>query len=271
METFNRPAQLKLERARVHATELTQSIKNWGENPSMRTSGKIDTDRLGYKITFEGFEVPPPLHEWGLLLGDCIHNLRTALDTLAFGLARLKCDPPEDPDDVHLPIAQSLNDFNAKPLSPFPNEVTPVLESLQPYHYPPTEDGGATNTHAIRLLNRLSNDDKHRIPTVVSISRCDKVNLPIEIQFFDPDMAALEKIPWEIDVPPTALIPGATLLTLRTPCRIEKVIGGWSGTAYIAIETKFGKGPAEQVLDYMCMYCERFVYQFEKFFEADRK
>ncbi len=105
------PAQLiryvdvKLARAKVQVQAITDIVSAWGSrSANVAARCELREGRLGFKLIVEQFADPPPLEEWGVLVGECAHNLRSALDNLAFALARLRRDPPPDPGRIAFPI-----------------------------------------------------------------------------------------------------------------------------------------------------------------------
>jgi hypothetical protein len=98
----------------------------------------------------------PPV-EWAAIIGDVLHNLRSALDHAVWAMA----DPAERNDRAQYPIYddEARYDRAARELlsgvSPRRREL---IRSEQPFHYP----DDARPHHSLGVLARLSNDDKHR-------------------------------------------------------------------------------------------------------------
>jgi len=91
-------------------------------------------------------------------VGDAVHNLRTALDHLAWQLAleRYAGRPPSKPEEVYFPIAESATKFKGlRTIAHFDPARTKRLRLLQPYNSP---DG-----RVIRALHKLDIRDKHRL------------------------------------------------------------------------------------------------------------
>ena len=101
----------------------------------------------------QGTDLPlePPPRRWQLMIGDGLHNLRSSLDHLVFGLAARNDRPCED---AAFPI-HSVDDEAAKrafttQVEPFVSkEAAALIESFQPYH-------GYDGTDADSLLQRIS-------------------------------------------------------------------------------------------------------------------
>src|SRR6266498_3307458 len=77
--------ELKLQRARKHFEELKIEIGNWLGRKHYTVREERDTD--GWTTFFATAE-QPPVDPISLLVGDCLHNLRSALDLLAYALAQ---------------------------------------------------------------------------------------------------------------------------------------------------------------------------------------
>ncbi len=106
-----------------------------------------------------------------MLAGEFIYQLRSTLDHLAFDLVKMNrngialssnweddcafpiwCDPLKLGQKISLPYGAF------KKLPGIPIDAHTIIERVQPYYPPGT---GSVNTH-LRLLNKLSNIDKHR-------------------------------------------------------------------------------------------------------------
>jgi hypothetical protein len=75
---------LKLSRALDHVDALDRAIKGWLAGDSYRFVKEYDTETRRVAIVARISEPIPPA--WGPMIGDVVHNLRSALDHLAFAL-----------------------------------------------------------------------------------------------------------------------------------------------------------------------------------------
>lgn len=99
----------------------------------------------------------PPIR-LSVLLGDCVHNMRSALDNLVCGLART-VDPSCACKGTKFPYRQNETDFDAnvnQDLSGVPIEAQKIIKQLQPW----CDTSRVPNP--LLMLNKLSNIDKHR-------------------------------------------------------------------------------------------------------------
>src|SRR5690242_15221652 len=76
---------LKHEWSQRHLNLLYNEFSVFYRNED-KPSGSYDDSDSGTKLTHKPFEVPS-LHEWSLILGDAIHNMRSALDHIEYALA----------------------------------------------------------------------------------------------------------------------------------------------------------------------------------------
>jgi hypothetical protein len=106
-----RSVELKIDRGEMLARNLTQSIMDWLARSPPTARADFAADRHGYRLILEQFKEPPLSDEWGLLIGDCVHNLRSALDNLCFALAIQRCDPPSDPRGIYFPVSGNADTF----------------------------------------------------------------------------------------------------------------------------------------------------------------
>lgn len=93
-----------------------------------------------------------------VLLGDCVHNMRSALDNLICGLART-VDPYCGCKGMAFPFRENQADWDAnvqRNLAGVPQEACKIIEELQPWR-----DTSST-PNPLLMLNKLSNIDKHR-------------------------------------------------------------------------------------------------------------
>ena len=109
----------------------------------------------------------PPLH-WDLVLGDCLHNLRGAVDQLAFALSDGNALRDADQRRIAFPICTARELFaERKRAIAFMNPgAQKLIEQMQP----------CSSDYMVKLsplswLERLSNIDKHRHPLAAGMVR----------------------------------------------------------------------------------------------------
>jgi hypothetical protein len=107
--------------------------------------------------------VPKLTSDLGLIVGDAIHSYRSALDQLIFELAYMDTNGQEL-GTTGFPASDSRSNFEGnyvqtRLLAGLTQKHRAALKRFQPYrgwHEP-------ERTHPIRMLDDLSNDDKHRV------------------------------------------------------------------------------------------------------------
>ncbi len=152
-------SRLKLIRAETHLEAFKAEITAYQRREPHTIVGDFELERPdGQHYVFRAriFEEPDP--RWGLIAGDFTHNIRSALDYLAWQLVILAGNTPTK--RTQFPIF-SLPDHFTKRSGPMtegmrPDHVT-LLESLQPYH------ASRLEVAPLAVLNTLSNRDKHRV------------------------------------------------------------------------------------------------------------
>jgi hypothetical protein len=167
----------KLRWAKRHFEDVASAIKGFEKRDKHTFSVQRDADKGEY--TFYVHDLEPVDPDWSLMLGDCIHNARTALDYLMVQLYSLitQTDPAQV-KGVMFPISDDPGNFNrlpgvveARKHLAFSGYLTRI-EELQPYNTlnpsiwpivmapntPPTNSPGS----ALSTLSRMDIRDKHR-------------------------------------------------------------------------------------------------------------
>lgn len=155
-------ARVKIKRANQHIADLKTCID--GLRKKLVTGAHVDTN-TGYeyiKCDFEGVDVSEALEDMAAIIGDAIHNLKSALDHVWFEtLGRLI--PSIDWTQAKFPVYPTRKPLEDKLRNLQIDATCPVfyrmiVGQIKPY------DGG---DWAIRTLHKLDIRDKHRllIPT----------------------------------------------------------------------------------------------------------
>ena len=159
----HRDAWIKHNRALRHIQDLNAAC-----------SAFINGDPKPYSIAVE-FETDPGCHvarfyelretdlQLGAAVGDIAHNLRSALDVIAWQLAiqHNRSAAKRNRRHITFPITRDEPTFRKHDLLGFVSDrALAVIESLQPYDRP-----DRAHLEALRNLSSLSNADKHRIAT----------------------------------------------------------------------------------------------------------
>ncbi|TXT36767.1 MAG: hypothetical protein FD135_4058 [Comamonadaceae bacterium] len=259
--------ELKLARASAQVNSINEAITSWViVNPLVATC-ELRESRLGFRVTQQEFLQPAPLDHWGLLTGECVHNMRSALDNLAFALACLSRDPPERPRGIAFPIytEKALFEKNGrKNIDQLPQPAAELVERLQPFQRDGSPAFGTPDKDALVLLQWLSNTDKHQVPSVVLIAPTE-ISHNFSAAFMSEEDAAA-------NVPPDATIwagplsAGTVLLEYRTKHPLASAGGKFEGKAIVAIQTSSEPQPIVPVLQALNQYVALVCDQFRPFF-----
>lgn len=269
MQDLFRSVDLKLARADKQAKSPESCIGVWTSENSMRTKCILRDGRLGFRLVFEGFATPPAVDDWGLLLGECIHNLRSSLDNLAFALARLRRDPPERPNRIAFPIFENGQEFQAnglRTLDQLPGNAAELIERIQPFQRDGSSGIGTPDLDALLHLHQLNNADKHRVPPIALVAPTDIAH-SIKVEF-ESDEDAAANVPPDTTVGVDPLKAGVLLLEYRTTRPVASVNGNFAGSAVVAVQTSTGFAPLGPHLLGINHYTRLVVDQFRHFFEA---
>ena len=147
---------LKITRAEQHLSDLRRALTGYLESQPYGAMYEYDPSYgsrvRGLRIT----EHPPP--GFAAYVGDCLHNLRSALDYLAWELVLAAGQTPNDRTEFPIfsePLKYSkAASIRLTGVSPAP---LATVEALQPYH-----NGQSFADHPLWILHRLSILDKHR-------------------------------------------------------------------------------------------------------------
>lgn len=176
-ETQQRPwpapmagAVLKLWRAQCHLWELSKEIDDFFNLKPYRTALYADEAGLEHVLVAHTTHEPPVALP--LIAGDCMQNMRVALDQLAWALARIGGKEP--PRNVACPIYLAPDDFHERTkkgrptagsglakIRTMPAEARRMIEELQPWH---AED---PELHPLWTLNEYSRIDRHRTLSII--------------------------------------------------------------------------------------------------------
>lgn len=164
--------ELKLLRAYHHLQDLDAKQAAWLDTELAGVVTEPDPEHSGYfmvKVT----ATRPPADPFGLIIGDCVQNMRSALDQLAFTLASAYTIPlPDDiAQDSQFPIfgdedrkgrpgagPRLFSSNRGRMIRGIDPAAQTIIEGLQPYHR-----GQDFRTHPLWILRELSNIDKHRL------------------------------------------------------------------------------------------------------------
>jgi hypothetical protein len=168
-------ARLKVVRAEKHLNALQDEIGRYLDTHPY----EFPTEHEGDVVTAKSAVVKtePPL-DLGCIFGDCLTNLRSSLDYIAWELAVRHSPAPvvEGKDIIYFPLAKDATDFGTKRRADLarysiPAPALDLIESVQPYH---------TGYESLRLLTTLGNKDKHRLP-LLTVGQADTSSIQVTV------------------------------------------------------------------------------------------
>lgn len=168
----------KLLWADAHIDALDKAIQGWLDGGGYTLVDKPDAE-TGYHVLYAQIKDPASI-AWGLMAGDAVHNLRSALDHLAYAILdrHLGGVPPDIAERADFLIMSPLNrsgqprvtpelDFSSNVKgslgSDLPDGLEEALRDLQPY-----QRGEQFRDHELWLIHDLDRVDKHRHLHVVT-------------------------------------------------------------------------------------------------------
>ena len=159
--------ELKLRRAAEHLALLDEQIDDWMDG-AHRYVAELDP-QSGKKHIIVKVLNPPPV-ALRLLIGDSLHNFRSALDNLAYELAVAHHGgglPYPYFKDSEFPIFKRpmKSGERKRKIGRVHPEAQRIIERLQPYQHPTTYW-----LDPLWQLNELNNGDKHRLPNIVQVA-----------------------------------------------------------------------------------------------------
>lgn len=214
-------------RTRLHRTatlghELAGSIRDWMATEPFRLNATIADDRLSWLARVEC--VNPPLRDqWSALFSDAVHQLRSVLDNLAWGLATLGGSRPKKPNAIQFPIVEKRKDWTneSRRIAELPVGVRKAIESIQPFQRSGID--GSPESDGPLLLSRLNNTDKHRVLIQPLVNPTELAHsFAVE---FRTDEEASKNVPPDVTLSLDASVSDTTSILQRTTTPIVRVSG----------------------------------------------
>lgn len=199
----------KLGRADEHLTLLNEEFRRFVEMNANTVWSRYRREGEWDVVMLDPVPAVPP--QIALIAGDCLNNLRTALDHLVWQLVLREDAQPRDRhcfpiyetraefiNRVETPVRRGKKD---SPLYGIPlgGDVWTLIETAQPYHCPePKAD-------ELAVLARLTNFDKHR-------------TLLVQQTFLTSG-----RVFWPADVQPIDVIPSCAPLATEHPTEVMRI------------------------------------------------
>jgi hypothetical protein len=166
-------ARVKFRRANLHASTTEREARRFLDKhpaPPIEVKPKADPgilrigDTVDLVLAFvEGAAYPDLPESFPARFGDAIQNYRSALDHIAWQLVKHGSTPkPKNPTAVQFPIFTRESDFRAKVAARLPGVSRAPGGPCDFIHFAHGYRRGKAHNEILLLLNKLSNDDKHR-------------------------------------------------------------------------------------------------------------
>lgn len=162
-------ARLKFQAMAEHMDRLDKAVEGWLEDQTevAMLVGKANSQRTKYVFRIEEV-IPYPAEEWGIILGDAVHCLRSGLDQLVWGFISA---PGDRGVRTQFPICLTRREWVTEAPAMYwgvSDNFAGLLDKTQPYH---RGDMNAARRHPLAVLRSLSNLDKHRaIPSIALVA-----------------------------------------------------------------------------------------------------
>jgi hypothetical protein len=152
----------KLDRAEYHLDALATDIREVMEKHGERGVTQHNPIDQTYSFLHQAPALPD---DWGVRLGDFVHNLRSALDHLVAQFVVLAGATVHD--SHQFPIIDHPNEWKRRVVQPAQNSRRGLLDFIDPQHIAFIESlqpyQPATGLPTLQVIRRFSNADKHRL------------------------------------------------------------------------------------------------------------
>ena len=149
-------ADAKMIRAHENIEGVAREINDWFASIEVKIYLKTAPDNRAPWLVVHVTDYIPPIR-LSILIGECVHNMRSALDNLVCGLA-LTLKPTCKCRDLAFPLYKDQAEWDEKAdksLKGIPPLAKESTRQLQPWL-------DTVSPNPLTILNKLSNIDKHR-------------------------------------------------------------------------------------------------------------
>ncbi|MNO74992.1 hypothetical protein D3C76_660160 [compost metagenome] len=230
---FSKPCLDKLKRAHDQLHGITVESERILSALTLEAKNYISPDRLSYEVKIEKCGDGKGFSGLSLLVGECVHNMRSSLDNLVYALARLQEDPPSNPRKLSFPVYTEKSSFEgrAKPALAklLSGDALRIIEALQPFQRD-SEPGGSGENDLLYAISEINNSDKHRLP-ISALVNIPELNHVAVMDFGSAELAAL-------NVPPDySMFSGAAKVgTVLMSGRFKTPVVSMSGNFLLKVE-----------------------------------
>jgi hypothetical protein len=150
--------RFKLTRAQEHADALHAQVEAYFEQVPKPYETRMDLDQETGEFAMWITVREEPNPHWGVVIGDFLHNVRSALDHLMAALVTAEGNPVTHRTQFPIFTERMAFEARAAPMMDGASAAArAVIEELQPFQVSHPDE------HPLEILRRLSNTDKHRL------------------------------------------------------------------------------------------------------------
>lgn len=201
----------KYQRAQLHLAALNETLNNYYDSKPWYPEKEDDIPDGMVRVRLLR---SPPI-EISLILGDAIHNMRSALDYATCSLVELGRDDV-DLSKTQFPFGEPKRQLTSK------EKHAAHLGNIAPHALRAIEEARAYGGKALELLRLLSNQDKHRL-LLSTVARQYPMRVHIDIEAntadFVPDESAIEV--WFTPLIDGIIVPMPSVFNLRLGIEVE--------------------------------------------------
>ncbi|WP_439821366.1 hypothetical protein ACSPX5_07910 [Pseudomonas sp. HLG18] len=260
----------KIKRSERQIYKIAEDLNLASDAIDIKVESEVKENGLGYRLIvkdLQGFS----LEDISMQIGECVHNLRSSLDNLAYALARLTLDPPAEIKNIAFPVCIDKKSYGKnwkeRVEKMFHPDVVAVIESVQPYTR--TGEYGTPEGDPLYLLNGLNNSDKHRVPNLVVLAQ-EKIVFNGSIKYYRMEDAYADGAP-DLKVSIDPIVSGMTLLDATTKYPVDKVEGHFNIHGRVMLEVNGEYYDSVEYLKMTRAYLMAVYDLFAGFFADDNK
>ena len=158
--------RLKVVRAREHLQEIHFQQGRFFESNPYSVTDEFDA-KAGKHVFRIHVHRDPPKHRLAALVGDCVHNLRSALDHLVWRLSEDFGGSNDADTMTQFPIFRTEVGYDTRGINQIVRVgpgAAAIIRLLQPFHFDPPI------LHPLWMIRELDNGDKHRELAVTAVA-----------------------------------------------------------------------------------------------------
>lgn len=166
------PWRSKLRRSGEHLKTFERECANYLDDANVGFTFDVDPEAGRLTVRLRSDADPPML--LGAVVGDVLHNLRSALDAIAWAACQRAGVEPQLESKIYFPIGTKPSGWPELATRQLPGlgaAAVRVFEELQPWYYDqvargndiPVDESVALH-HPLARLHDLARKDRHRVP-----------------------------------------------------------------------------------------------------------